>query len=316
MFLAKGKPLDPDFIKFGENGFALKWYAVLIFFGAFLAYKLSQYFGKKRGIKKEVYSDLFLICFPLGLVGARLWFAISNLEAMWNSSSFLFNYLDSVPKIFNFLANVIAVWEGGLAVQGGVILGVLSGYIYFRKHKPCSSFFELLDTVAPNILIAQVIGRWGNFFNGEVFGACVDPEQLKWLPDFILNQQIYAPKIYSVCLGKAAQPLFLYEGIFNFIGFILITFILRKFWTKGRCHGDLSALYFVWYGVVRISLEGLRYQEYIMEILGIPTSIALSAGFIIAGVAWIALLRYLVYKKNMKQLIYSPFIKEDENVSE
>lgn len=316
MFLVSGKPLSPDFIKFSENGFALKWYAVLIFLGAFLAYKLSQYFGKKRGIKKEVYSDLFLICFPLGLVGARLWFAISNLDAMWNSSSFLFNYLDSVPKIFNFLANVIAVWEGGLAVQGGVVLGVISGYIYFRKHKPCSSFFDLLDTIAPNILIAQVIGRWGNFFNGEVFGACVDPEQLKWLPDFILNQQIYAPDIYAVCLGKAAQPLFLYEGILNLFGFIIITFVLRKFWIKGRCHGDLSALYFVWYGIVRISLEGLRYNVFIMKILGIPTSIAFSACFILGGIVWILITRYFAIKKNKQELFYTPYINKEENTNE
>lgn len=303
MFLATGKPLDKNFIELG--GFKIAWYAVMIFGGAFLAYFISKYIGKKRGIKSEVYTDLLTIAFPMGLVGARLWWVCSYLPDMWNNPSFLFNTFDNVWAPFNFLANAISVWKGGLAVQGGVVLGVLSAYVYYRKKKPCSSFLELLDTIAPNILIAQAIGRWGNFFNGEVFGACIDPDKLSFLPNFIVNQQIYAEDIYEVCNGLAAQPLFLYEGILNTIGFLLISVVLRKFWTNKRCHGDLSALYFVWYGIVRISLEGFRHSSFIMKILGLPTSIWFSALFILGGVAWMILLRYFLYKKNYTYLEYT-----------
>ena len=164
---------------------------------------------------------------------------------MWNAHSFLFNMFESVPGIFNFLANAISIWNGGLAIQGGVVVGVISAYIYFKKKKPCNSFLDLLDTIVPNIFIGQIIGRWGNFVNGEVFGACVDPEKLSWLPKFVLNQQIYATDIYAVCQGKAAIPLFLYEGLLNLVGVVFITYVLRKYWKKERCYGDLSALYFV-----------------------------------------------------------------------
>ena len=310
MFLAAGKPLNKNFIELGN--FKIAWYAVMIFGGAFIAYFISKAMGKKRGIKSEVYTDLLTIAFPLGLLGARLWWVCSYLPDMWNNPSFLFDFTDSVWAPLNFLANAISVWKGGLAVQGGVVLGVISGYIYFRKKKPCSSFLELLDTIAPNILIAQAIGRWGNFFNGEVFGACVEPSKLSWLPNFIVNQQIYAEDIYEVCNGLAAQPLFLYEGLLNVLGFILITFVLRKFWTKNRCHGDLSALYFVWYGIVRICLEGFRHSSFIMEILGLPTSVWFSALFIIAGVTWIILLRYFKNKKGYTQLEYSVVEKNEE----
>lgn len=311
MFLASGKPLDTNFIKIGS--FEFKWYAVLIFIGAFLAYKLSQYFGKKRGIKPEIYNDLFLICFPMGLVGARIWYVLSNASTMWSGHSFLYNYFDSVFAPLNFLANAIAVWEGGLAVQGGVVLGVITGIIYYRKNKFKFSLFDLFDTVIPNILIAQVLGRWGNFVNGEVFGACVEPEKLNWLPQFILNQQIYATDIYYECGGLAAQPLFLYEGILNLLGFILITFILRKYWTKRRYYGDLSALYFVWYGIVRILLEGFRNEIFIMKIFGIPTSIVTSALFIIGGIVWLFLTRYFAIKKGHTGLVYVHNVPEYVN---
>ncbi len=303
MFLANGKPLDKNFLKIGS--FELKWYAVLIFIGAFLAYKLSQYFGKKRGIKPEIYNDLFLICFPMGLVGARIWYVVSNITTMWSMHSFLYNYFDSVFAPFNFLANAIAVWEGGLAVQGGVVLGVITGIVYYKKNKFKFSLFDLFDTVIPNILIAQVLGRWGNFVNGEVFGACVDPERLSWLPKFILNQQIYATDIYYECQGLAAQPLFLYEGMLNLFGFFLITFILRKYWTKNRYYGDLSAMYFIWYGLVRVVLESFRNEIFIMKIFGIPTSIVTSVLFILGGVSWLLITRYFANKKGYIELCYT-----------
>lgn len=315
MFLAKGEPLNKNFIELGN--FKIAWYAILIFAGALIAYYISKKIGQKRGIKGEIYTDLLTLAFPMGLLGARIWYVCSNLSSMWNKASFLFNTFDSVWAPFNFLANAIAVWEGGLAVQGGVVLGVLTAYIYYRKKKPCESFLDLLDTIAPNILFAQAMGRWGNFVNGEVFGACVEPSKLSWLPNFILNQQIYAEDIYEVCNGLAAQPLFLYEGILNLIGFFLITYVLRKFWTKKRYYGDLSALYFVWYGIVRISLEGFRNEIYIMRIFGLPTSIVFSAVFIIAGIAWMALLRYYAHKKGYDKLVYNPnvtpYVKEKKN---
>ena len=277
---------------------SLTWYSVFILIGALLAYGISDYFYKKEEESKkcpDLLFNTFLLAFPAGLLGARIWYVLSELD-----------YYLADP------ISILKVWEGGLAIQGGVILGIGVGAWYANHAAKKSginlSIFRLTDIVVPNILIAQVIGRWGNFFNREVYGACVSKEKLWFLPNFILEQMAgegvsaggysYGPIACKV--GEYAQPLFLYEGLLNLIGFILITFVLRKWFTK-RVDGTLTGFYLLWYGIVRVCLEGLRNEQFIMRWGNVSQSIVTSIAFIVVGTLFII---YLYVKNKL------PFVEK------
>lgn len=294
---------------------SLTWYSVFILMGALLTYFISNFLYKKEEESKkcpDLVFDTFLIAFPMGLVGARIWYVLSDWE-----------YYSSDP------ISILRVWEGGLAIQGGVILGIVCGVTYaihkMRKHGMNMSITRLMDLIIPNILIAQVIGRWGNFFNREVYGACTSKESLWFLPSFILDQMEgegfyfsnYAKGPIACAVGEYAQPLFLYEGLLNLIGFILITVILRKYFNK-RIDGTLSALYLVWYGVVRACLEGLRNESFIMRWGNVSQSLVTSIAFVFAGIAMIALLYVNKYKKDKLALnaVKNEVAQEDINIED
>jgi phosphatidylglycerol:prolipoprotein diacylglycerol transferase len=215
-----------------------------------------------------------LIVFPAGILGARLWFVLSRWDFYGSN-----------------LVEILKLWNGGLAIQGGVMGGVIAGVIFHKVKKLKFPLLKLFDIAIPNILIAQSIGRWGNFFNQEVYGACVSRNTLNFIPNFILNNM-------EVCdIGEVAQPLFLYESIINFIGFILISIIIRRF-VKIIIDGELTALYLIWYGLVRLIMEPLRNEMYIMRVFGnLSLSITTSVLFIITGVALILYLRLKPYFK-------------------
>lgn len=247
----------------------ITWYSIFVLTGAIVAYSVSKYFYKKEELSKkypDLLETLFLIAFPCGLLGARIWYIVSELD-----------YYLSDPL------SMLRVWEGGLAIQGGVIGGILAGFIVLKVKKVEISFRRMVDIIVPNILIAQSIGRWGNFFNQEVYGECVPRDSISWVPDFILDN-MNGGKIYCRT-GYVATPLFLYEGLLTLFGFILISLVIRHLY-KNRVDGELGALYLLYYGLIRIIMEPLRSEEYIMRIFGnVSMSVLMSALFIIAGVA-------------------------------
>lgn len=258
-------------------GTSLSWYAVFVLTGAIAAYLFTKHFYKKDPRSKNypgLIDDLFLIVFPAGILGARLWFVLSRWDFYGSN-----------------LVEILKLWNGGLAIQGGVMGGVIAGVIFHKVKKLKFPLLKLFDIAIPNILIAQSIGRWGNFFNQEVYGACVSRNTLNFIPNFILNNM-------EVCgIGEVAQPLFLYESIINFIGFILISIIIRRF-VKIIIDGELTALYLIWYGLVRLIMEPLRNEMYIMRVFGnLSLSITTSVLFIITGVALILYLRLKPYFK-------------------
>ena len=293
-------------------GTPLTWYSVIMLVGALIAYGISDYFYKKEEESKkcpDLLFNTFLIAFPAGLVGARIWYVLSELD-----------YYSNDPL------SILRVWEGGLAVQGGVILGIIAGVVYasykMRKHGINLKMTRLMDIVIPNILIAQVIGRWGNFFNREVYGACVSKEKLSFLPSFILDQMAgegfyswgSAKGPIACAVGEYAQPLFLYEGILNFVGFILITVVLRKYFNK-RIDGTLSGFYMIWYGVVRFCLEGFRNERFIMRWGKYSQSEITSALYIGIGVVFIAFLYFVKYvAKESKDMVMTQ-IEETKEVN-
>jgi phosphatidylglycerol:prolipoprotein diacylglycerol transferase len=270
---------------FGTN---ITWYSVIVLTGAIVAYLISKYFYSKDELSKEhpdLMETLFLIAFPCGLIGARIWYIVSELD-----------YYLADP------ISMLKVWEGGLAIQGGVLGGILAGYLVLKFKGLSGKFRRLVDFIVPNILIAQSIGRWGNFFNQEVYGECIERASVSWIPDFILDN-MNGGRIYCRT-GYVATPLFLYEGLLTLLGFIIISIVVRKLFTK-KVDGELGAMYLIYYGLVRIIMEPLREETYIMRIFGnLSQSVLMSALFIVAGIGVIVYLEI-----NRKKLYEAPKVK-------
>lgn len=262
--------------------FGIQMYAVCILIGIILAI----YFGIKEGKKLGIYSDFIylgvLITVPLAIAGARIWYILFNLDQKWD------------------FATIIGLNGGlqGLAVQGGIIVAIVTVWIYCRKKK--IAFYKVMDIVAPGFLIGQICGRWGNFFNSELYGPVIKNVEVfqNILPKFITENM----KID----GFYRHPTFLYESALNLVGLILMFIARRK--VKKMQSGDLVGVYLVWYGIVRIFTESLRMNSGVDEplMLGpVPVSIALSALFIICGVAFMVIKRYIGPKTYYQDIIRS-----------
>ena len=248
--------LFPDPKTFIEIGpFSIQWYAVCIMTGAGIAYLIGQYHFKKLGYDKEILSDYFVGLLVIGIIGARIWYVIF----MWNEL-----YANNPMDIF-------MITNGGLAIQGGIFTGLIYSYFFFKKRE--IPFLVAGDAIMPGVLIAQALGRWGNFFNHEAYGSEVSLAFLKslHLPDFIIdNMYIH---------GSYYHPTFLYESIGCLIGFFLIIFVVKKIQKK---QGLQFFSYFVWYGFIRYFIEGLRTDS--LYVFGLKTAQLVSIGFVIAGI--------------------------------
>jgi prolipoprotein diacylglyceryl transferase len=230
--LPKGIPFDQPLVAF---------YAIFILSGAFLAYALTEREFIKLGKKKGFIEDVFIVAFPAGILGSRLWYVWGQWELEFASQP---------------LWKIFAVWEGGLAIMGGALGGALIGilYVYFkRKDIP---IIKTLDLAVPTILVAQAIGRWGNFFNQEVYGAIGDVEAWMWLPTFIREQMTIN--------GSFRVPLFLIESMINLSGYVVIRFGIGEGLKRYRKQGDLALMYLVWYGLTRGIMEPLRNPSFNM----------------------------------------------------
>lgn len=220
-------PNSRIFISFGTV--QITWYAILILTGALCAYLLCQKSMKKWGYASEVLDDYVVPMLFIGILGARLWYVIFE----WSYYS-------------QHLSEIIAIWNGGLAIHGGLIAGFLFSYFYF-KHKNVS-FLRMFDLIMPTVLLAQAFGRWGNFMNQEAYGGVVSESFYAHYPAFIKNQMFID--------GAYRMPTFLFESVCNLLGFLFITYIFRRYFYKRR--GDCGFMYMVWYGITRFVIEGLR----------------------------------------------------------
>lgn len=216
--------LDLGFIK-------IYWYSIMIMIGALVAIFLAKKESKRRNINEAFMINLIFYAFIFGLIGARLYYVLFNLDYFSNN----------VLEIFK-------IWNGGLAIHGGIILGTLTIIIYCKKYKV--SILKVLDICAVGIIIAQAIGRWGNFFNQEAYGmqTTITSLQNLHIPNFIIQGMNINGTYY--------QPTFLYESIWNVIGFILLITI------RGICKnlktGQLTGIYLMWYSAGRFVIEHFR----------------------------------------------------------
>lgn len=259
--------INPDFISFGS--FSIKWYAVLILSGAIIAMLLSDYEAKHKQLPKDYMMDLLFYAMPIGIVGARLYYVLFKFE----------DYQANLLKVFY-------VWEGGLAIYGGLIAGV--GVVYWYSKKNRVPFLLTLDIIAPTVLLAQGIGRWGNFVNQEAFGAVVEKSVLEsmLLPDWIINQMFIN--------GAYHHPTFLYESVLNILGFIVLYSI--RYFNKKLKIGDTTLHYIMWYGLSRFFVEGMRTDSLWFGPLRV--SQALSLVLIVASVIM------YVYRYNKEKIYY------------
>ena len=273
------------FIRVGN--FEIAWYAVMILLGMLLCLARCRHELKIKGAPTDYYDNFFLSVIPIALVGTRLWYVISCPEE-FNSFLDVIGY-DSVTKTINL---------SGLAVQGGVLFGVIWGVIYFtfiKKRYPLGFHFDL---IVQSILIGQVLGRWGNFFNGEVYGKLVSRKSLWMIPKFIIDYCARPNGSPQTGYNEVHIPLFYIESMINVVGYILIGIIAWRLWKKFRKPFQVGFLYFVWYGIVRLCLEPLRIQKFQMG-----TSIQMSIAFIVLGVVGI-IVAGIYYRKVPFEKIY------------
>lgn len=204
-------------IAFSFLGIEVYWYGILIVAGMLLATIFSARELKRRGGDEDIIYDLALWILPAAIIGARIYYVIFEFDK------------------FNNIIDMINIRDGGLAIYGGVIAGVIVGYIIAKKKN--LSFFKISDIIAIFIPLAQSIGRWGNFLNNEAHGG---PTDLPWA--LIID-------------GKKYHPTFFYESLGNFIIFAILYFYVRN---KNTKPGTETSIYLIGYGVLRFFVEGLR----------------------------------------------------------
>jgi len=246
----------------------IKWYSFFIFMGIIIAYSVIRKESLKKNLIDEKLTNLIFYGIIIGMIGARIYYVLFNLDY----------YLANITEIFK-------IWNGGLAIHGGIIASLVFIYIYCRREK--LNFLLMLDIIVVGVIIAQAIGRWGNFMNNEAFGRITTLRYLEnlHLPQFIIDGMYIN--------GYYREPTFLYESVLSFIGFCCLI-ILRKM--KKLKVGFLTSAYLIWYGLVRFFIESLRSDSLMLG--NIKVAQLISILFVATGI-------YLLVYSTRKNKIYS-----------
>ncbi|MCP3028146.1 prolipoprotein diacylglyceryl transferase [Halobacillus sp. A5] len=212
---------------------SIYWYGVIIASGAFLGLLLATRETERLGLKKDYMVDIVVYAIPIAILSARLYYVIFEWDRYIGEPWW---------KIF-------AIWEGGIAIHGALIGSFLVAFFYTKAKG--LSFWMIADIAAPSIILGQAVGRWGNFMNQEAHGGPVTESfynnYMQFLPNFI-NQQM--------CIdGTVYHPTFLYESLWNILGFIVLLVMRHKFNPR---RGEVFLSYAIWYSIGRFYVEGLR----------------------------------------------------------
>ena len=220
--------INPVAISIGS--FEVRWYGILIVTGIVLAFIYACYRAKQEDISFDNMIDITLFTVVFAIIGARAYYVLTSLDQY---DSFL---------------DMIAIWNGGLAIYGGIIAGAITIFVVCRIKK--INVLKMLDVAASSVMIGQIIGRWGNFFNGEAYGGVV-PEGN---PLYFLRMGISPHNIEGVNGMAYVHPTFFYESMWNLVGFIIIAILYKK----KKFNGQITLMYLTWYGFGRMLIEGLR----------------------------------------------------------
>ena len=280
-------PITVNSVALQIGGLTVQWYGVLIAFGFLLAVLFGGRMAYKWKMNLDKMVDVLIGGTIGGVVGARLYYVLFNLSAM------------------NNFFDIFRIWEGGLAIYGGIIGGLLGAFIVTRINK--LNFLNLMDLAAMSFLIGQGIGRWGNFTNQEAFGGNTTLPWGMWSPAtasyITANQGMFAQHgieaVAGTVLDRAyVHPTFLYESLWVLLGFGLLYLFCRK-WRSFS--GQLILLYGMWYGAGRFFIEGLRLDPLFIGSSNVRVSQLLS-GLIVLSCAAAFIYFTLHFKKNPKPI--------------
>ncbi len=259
--------VNPVVFKIGN--FSLRWYGLIIAVGFILAVIYIMKRAKEFNTSSDELTDLLLWGVPLSIIGARAYFVINS----WDS------YKNDIKEIFY-------IWHGGLAIYGGVIVAFLVVFFFCKKRK--SDMLSIFDLIALGFLIGQFIGRWGNFVNMEAYGTATS---LPW----------------GMSINGAApvHPTFLYESLWNLIGFIILHFYSKK----RKFRGEIFLCYIAWYGFGRMLIEGLRTDSLYLGSTDIRISQLLAAVSMVIALAALFIIRV---SKSYKPIKHDTVQEEEE----
>ena len=227
----------------------IAFYALCIIGGALIVYFVCDHIFYKEYGKHGLLESTFYVSFPAGIIGARIWYVVGEWSTSFAGQPFW--------KVF-------AIWEGGLTILGGAIMGIVVGVLFFLWRNKNLSIWFAVDAIVPTILIAQAVGRWGNLFNCEVHGLLVDDKLFRWLPEIIFNNAKYSSTSGFAPEGQLYVPLFFIECLTNLFGYFLIAHVFGKLLGKYHEPGDLCFGYVIWYGLTRVLMEPLRSSDFQM----------------------------------------------------
>lgn len=250
-----------DRVLFDLGFIEIRWYSICILLAIIVGYYFVIKEVKKKKIAEDEFNNLVFYTLIVGILGARIYYVLFNL-----------NYYLNDP------IEIIKIWNGGLAIHGGIIFGGLFLLIYSKIKK--INTLLITDISVVGLIIAQAIGRWGNFFNGEAYGREVSLSFLKnlHLPEFIINGMHINNTYY--------EPTFLYESILCLIGFIVLIIIRKKVNIKT---GVLTGIYFIYYGLIRFIIETFRSDSLMLGSFKVARIVSIIG--IILGI-------YLIFRKN------------------
>ncbi|MDO4522573.1 MAG: prolipoprotein diacylglyceryl transferase [Eubacteriales bacterium] len=255
-------------------GIEIAYYGIVIAIAMVCGVSLMLRLARKSRQDEDMYFHLVMAAIVCAIIGARIYYVIFSWE----------NYRDDLLEIFNLRG-------GGLAIYGGVIGGVLTVWLYARRKR--LRFPVLADTMIPGLLLGQIIGRWGNFFNREAFGGYTDSLFAMALPKSAVRQgEITARMLEHVRVIEGidfiqVHPTFLYESLWN----LAVLVLLLRYRRHKRFEGEIFLLYLCGYGIGRFWVESLRTDQLLLPVIGVPVSQVLSGMLAIGALTAIVVLR-------------------------
>ena len=261
-------------------GAPIAWYALIICLGMIFAVSYVIFRAGQIGINSEHIIDFALFVIPIGVIGARLYYVLMELEH------------------YNSLADAFNIREGGLAIYGGIIAGAITVFCVCKYKK--IDFLAFADCVVPGLIMAQAIGRWGNFMNGEAFGGETESFLRMGIRNF---NSIYTFNTYDMVY---VHPTFLYESLWNIAGFIAINI----FYKHKKYDGQIFLMIFGWYGLGRMWIEGLRTDS--LYLFGTPIRVSQALAIVIFLTCASFLVYFAIKKPNRPFYHMEPAVAEGE----
>ncbi len=297
--------LNPVLLSITDN-FGVHWYGAIIAVGFLLAVYWGCRQCKSFGVTQDDVFDVLIVTVPSAIVGARLYYVIFEFE----------NY--HVPGDFGAtLIKIIRIWDGGLAIYGGLIAAIFAGFIVCRVKK--ISFLAVADLASVGFLIGQSVGRWGNFVNVEAFGSVTD---VTWrmagsnVANYLKRTEQIDEAIFEQILDGTlgVHPTFFYESMWNLLGILLLALVVKKIRTFD---GEMFFSYMLWYGAGRFWIEGLRSDS--LFIPGTQLRVSQAVALLSAVVGLLLILYNLFVRKADPKALFVNRVNEkevSENVAE